>query len=144
LHDNVVEIRLCYRRSNETSYAKLIDTICGVGPVSALAIASEIGDVNRFPNEFKLFAYAGLVPRIYQSGNRDFKGHITKGDVLLKTMLLQCVPIHIKRKPNSPIAYAYNNIKVRAGKKKAKVGAAKRLLRTIYWMLKRDEEYHDQ
>ncbi len=46
-------------------YARLINTIPGFGPYGSLVIASEIGDINRFPDEFRLFSFAGVVPRIY-------------------------------------------------------------------------------
>ena len=48
-------------------YAKIIDTIPGIGKYGALSLAAEIGDIDRFPREDNIFSYAGLVPRIYQS-----------------------------------------------------------------------------
>ena len=73
-----------------------IDTIPGIGKYGALSIAAEIGDVDRFPREDNIFSYAGLVPRIYQSGSREYKGHITKGNSFLKYMLVVfvCSTIH--------------------------------------------------
>lgn len=130
--------------STVSHYARLIDTIPGFGPCSSFAIAAEIGDINRFPNEFRLFSYAGVVPRVYQSGDREWKGHITKGDTFLKTILLQCAHVHTRYSKNSIITYRYEECKDRIGKKKAKIGSMKRLLRVIYWMLKRNEEYHDR
>ena len=89
-----------------------------------------------------MFSYAGLVPRIYQSGDKEWKGRIMKGNTFLKTLLIECIIIHIRNCPESPITEAYNRIRVRTGNKKARIAATKRLLRVIYWMLKRDEEYH--
>ncbi len=125
-------------------YARLIDTIPGFGPHSSLIIAAEIDDIKRFPNEFRLFSHAGVVPRIYQSGDKEWKGHITKGNTFLKTTLLQCANIHVAHSKNSAVTYWYENNKYRIGRKKAKVAVMKRLLRIIYWMLKRNEEYHDR
>ena len=48
-------------------YAKIIDTIPGIGKYGALSIAAQLGNVDRFPREDNIFSYAGLVPRIYQS-----------------------------------------------------------------------------
>ncbi len=39
---------------------------------SALIIYSEIEDCSRFSNEEKVFSYAGLVPRVHQSGNTSY------------------------------------------------------------------------
>ncbi|MGC8618863.1 MAG: transposase, partial [Thermoplasmata archaeon] len=122
-------------------YAMLIDTIPGIGKYGSLAIASEIGDVNRFPREDNIFSYAGLVPRIYQSGSREYKGHITPGNKFLKYMLLECAHIHINREPDSPITEAYRRIKLRSGSNRAKIAAARHLLRLIYYMLKRNQTY---
>ncbi len=122
-------------------YAWLIDTIPGIGTYSALAIASEIGEVSRFRDAEHLEAYAGLVPRIYQSGNNEWKGHIMKGDKYLKTLLVECVRIHIMHCPDSWITKAYHRISENAGRKKATIAAAKRLLHTIYLMLIEDRRY---
>ena len=125
-------------------YARLIDTIPGFGPCSSLTIAAEIGDVNRFPNEFRLFSYAGVVPRLRQSGDNEWKGHITKGDTILKTVLLQCANAHLRFSKNSTVTYWSEDNRDRIGRKKAKIGSVKRLLRIIYWMLKRNEQYRDR
>ena len=73
----------------KNQYSKLIDTIPGIGKYGALAIASEIGDIARFPSEENIFSYAGLVPRIHQSRTREYKGHITSDNKFLKHMLVE-------------------------------------------------------
>ena len=125
----------------EDANARLIDTIPGIGKVSALIIASEIGDVNRFPSEENIFAYTGLVPRIYQSGNKEWKGHITKGNGFLKWTLVECVGVHIINSADPPITAAYERIRERRGNKKAKIAAARHMLRAIYYMLKRNQDF---
>jgi transposase len=57
---------------------KLLTSITGIGVYSALVIYSEIGDGSRFPTEDKVFSYAGLVPRVHQTGNEQYYGRITK------------------------------------------------------------------
>jgi transposase len=122
--------------------AKLVDSVIGIGKKSALAIAAEIGDVNRFADESRIFAYAGLVPRIYQSGENEYRGHIHGGDAFLRTLLVECVQMHIRLCPNSFITRAYYRIKQRSGYNKAKIAAARKLLQLIYVMLKRNEAYN--
>jgi Transposase IS116/IS110/IS902 family len=46
--------------------------------VLAYTIAAEIGDINRFPTPRKLAGYSGLCPRVYQSGERDLRGPLSK------------------------------------------------------------------
>jgi len=121
--------------------AVLVDTVKGIGKVSALSIVSEIGDINRFQSEKNIFAYAGLVPRIYQSGDTVWKGRITKGNTFLKWILVECVAVHVMHSKSSPITDAYERVKERCGKKKAKIAAARHLLRAIYYMLKRNQNF---
>ena len=130
-------------KSLVSHYARLIDTIPGFGACASLMIASEIGNINRFPDEFRLFSFAGVVPRLYQSGDKEWKGHITKGNTTLKTTLLQCANVHIRFGKSSAVTYWYETNRGRIGRNKAKIAVAKRLLRIIYWMLKRDEQYRD-
>ena len=56
----------------------LLDTIPGVGELLGLTIASEIGDVARFGSPRKLIGYAGLAPKINQSGDRSRTGALSK------------------------------------------------------------------
>ena len=52
--------------------------IDGVGRVTAEAIVAYIDDAKRFKNANQVGAYAGLVPRQYQSGTTNRLGRITK------------------------------------------------------------------
>jgi transposase len=128
-------------KSKTSQYARIIDTIPGIGKYGSLAIASEIGDVGRFSGEDNVFSYAGLVPRIYQSGSREYRGRITKGKTFLKYFLVECVQIHLVNDPDSSIAEAFKRIKTRSGSNKAKIAAARHLLGMIYYMLKRNMTY---
>ena len=56
----------------------LLDTIPGVGPLLELTLASEIGDLARFASPRKLIGYAGLAPKITQSGDRSRTGSLSK------------------------------------------------------------------
>lgn len=47
---------------------RLIETIIGIGFLSAVAIMCEIGDFSAFKNPKQLFAYFGLDPTVKQSG----------------------------------------------------------------------------
>ena len=59
----------------------LLDTIPGVGDLLALTLASEIGDIARFSCARKLIGYAGLAPKINQSGDRSRTGALSKGRI---------------------------------------------------------------
>jgi len=53
-------------------------TIPGVGPVTSLAFKATIDDTGRFLTSKALGAHLGLTPRVYQSGEIDRSGHISK------------------------------------------------------------------
>lgn len=55
-----------------------IPSILGIGMVSAATMIAEIEDITRFDNPSKLLAFAGLDPRLYQSGTSEYKGRMNK------------------------------------------------------------------
>jgi transposase len=59
-------------------YVPLLCTVPGISWVLAYTIAAELGDINRFPSPPKLAGYSGLCPRVYQSGERDLRGPLSK------------------------------------------------------------------
>jgi transposase len=58
--------------------ACLLDTIPGIGPPLGLTIATEIGEVARFQSPRKLIGYAGLGPRVKQSGQSSRTGELSR------------------------------------------------------------------
>jgi hypothetical protein len=60
--------------AGEDPRAELLMTMPGIGPLLGLTIAAEIGEVSRFSSPAKLVGYAGLAPRISQSGERSQTG----------------------------------------------------------------------
>jgi transposase len=80
-------------------------SVPGVGPVTALTFKSCIEDPGRFARSADAGAYAGLVPRRFQSGERDTKGHITKaGDPMLRRALYEVANNLLARvkRPSAP------------------------------------------
>jgi transposase len=121
---------------------KLLTTIPGIGPYSAMLIFSEIGNIHRFNSEEKLFSYAGLIPRIHQSGENGYHGRITKeGSKYLRWILVEAVQVHIRYAPESKITYHYYRVKKKRPNNVAKVAAARKLLQAIYHMLKNEDEF---
>jgi len=80
---------------------KLLQTIPGVGPITAVSFISEINNINRFPDSQKLTAYIGLDSRVYQSGiSIHGKGYISKrGNKILRTRLYNAASVAVLR-PN--------------------------------------------
>lgn len=121
---------------------KLLIDIVGIAPYSAAIIYSEIGDINRFPSENKLFSYAGLVPSVHQSGNNIYYGKITKqGSKYLRWILVEVIRIHLRFDPDSKLSKYYQKLSKRKPKNIAIIATSKKLLQIIYHMLKNNERY---
>ncbi|MCH8149327.1 MAG: IS110 family transposase, partial [Planctomycetes bacterium] len=58
-------------------YVKRLRSAPGVGPRLSEAVVAIINDPHRFKNGRQVGAYAGLAPRVFQSGEMDRKGGIT-------------------------------------------------------------------
>ena len=109
-----------------------IPTILGIGEVSAATIIAEIEDISRFDNPNKLLAFAGLDPRIYQSGTQEFKGRMNKkGSVVLRRVLMNCAESILMY---NPAFYTYYRKKRDEGKphRVAISHVARKLVRIIY------------
>ena len=86
----------------------LLETIPGVGDLLGLTIASEIGDVSRFPTPRKLIGYAGLAPRVHQSGERSHTGALSKaGSRTLRWAAVEAA--HARLAPSEPLAPALHD-----------------------------------
>jgi transposase len=120
--------------------AELLETIPGVGPILALTILAEIGDVERFHSAKHLSSYAGLVPSTRQSGETARHGHITKqGSAWLRWALVEAA-IHASMRPG-PLKNQYMKLKRRKGGKIARVAIARKLATYIYHMLKEGKDF---
>jgi len=75
----------------------LLESIPGVGPITAASFISEVGDINRFQKPEQLAAYAGIDPRVHQSGTSiNGKGYISKrGNKILRTRLFNAASVAV-------------------------------------------------
>lgn len=120
--------------------ADLLQTAPGVGPVTAATFIATVGDPRRFASSAQLASYVGLAPSVYDSGQTERHGPITKqGSGALRTAL--CEAAQQARRPNNPLNPYYLRVKSRSGHKKAMVAVAHRLLRIMYQMWKNKEEF---
>jgi transposase len=124
-------------------YVPLLLTVPGISWVLAYTIAAEVGDINRFASPRKLAGYSGLCPRVYQSGERDHRGPLSKqGPRYLRWALVEAAT-HACTHP----AYKdrYQATKARLGKQRgakvAQVDPASRLAEAIRQMLTRNEAF---
>ena len=130
-------------KTEDKELSKLIqnaETMDGIGKVARLVIASEIGDIKRFDNPKKLCSYAGLVPSQSQSGDRDYRGRITKqGSKWLRWILIQCAHVAIK-KPGKFQIYYYR-LKKKKNHNVAITATARKMLYIMWNMLYYNRPY---
>ena len=76
---------------------KLLQTIPGVGPITAISFIAEVGDVRRFNHSKQLVAFVGLDSRVHQSGTSvRGKGYISKrGNKILRTRLYNAASVAV-------------------------------------------------
>ncbi|HKZ18892.1 MAG TPA: IS110 family transposase [Acidimicrobiia bacterium] len=130
----------------EHPYLELLVTVPGIGHILAYTIASEIGDINRFPTPKKLVGYTGLAPRVHQSGGRDLRGPLTRnGPKHLRWALIEAA-VHAAHHP--VYAHHYQRTKQRLGRqqgpKVARVEVARRITTAIWWMLTKQQPFAPQ
>jgi transposase len=147
LLDETAEIEKNIRmQSRKYSEIHLLTTIPGIGIYSAMIILSEIGDINRFTNEEKLYSYAGLTPSVHQSGENTYYGHITKrGSKHLRWILTEAVRVHLiwtkKHTMETKVSKYYYRLSKKKPENVAAIAAARKLLQIIYHMLKNKNEF---
>jgi len=115
----------------------LLQSLPGIGQLSAAAILAEIGtDLTPFPTPEQLASWAGLCP-----GNRESAGiqkgrHTTHGNPYLRTVLVQCAWA-ATRKQGSVFETRFHHVAPRRGQKRAIVAIAHLMLTILYHMLKK-------
>lgn len=135
--------RRLYRELNKHSKSnkltKRLQSIPGVGPATAATFVATIDDPNRFPDAEKVSAYLGLTPSVYQSGDTEYRGRITKtGDKLLRWLLVEAAHVLLSRS-GTPCDLRTWGLKLQEtkGVGKARVAVARRLA-GIMWKMWKD------
>jgi transposase len=106
---------------------ELLSSAPGVGPMTAMRLALEWGDVTRFKSKEQFANYTGLIPSEYSSGEQVHKGHITKqGSRAVRAWLIESAWHAIKYDPI--LLEKYKAVMSRCGSaKKAIVAVAHKL-----------------
>ena len=117
--------------------ATLLGSIPGVGLKTIASFIAFVGDIGRFHSAKQLAAYCGLVPRVYQSGQRDAARKITKeGQAALRGYLIESVFAMMRTSFDFPLKRKYEEFRERMGARKAAVAIARKLVMMMYSMLK--------
>ena len=83
------QIRQRVREYDNELYS-LLKSISGIGPLTASALITELGDINRFSHIDDLSSFVGLIPRVRENGETIHTGGITfRCNSFLRTMLIE-------------------------------------------------------
>jgi transposase len=114
-------------------------TIPGVGPRLGELVVAIVDDPHRFRTAKQLGAYAGLVPKQYESGTMSRQGRITcRGNALLRAVLVEVG--WMMRRYNSWFEEIFDRVcrGAKTRKKIAVVAVARRIL-VCCWAMLRDQ-----
>jgi len=114
----------------------IMTSIKGIGDKTAANFLVEMGgDINQFERSGKIIAMAGLDPAVYQSGNHEGKGRITKrGNRHLRKIIWMMTTKVIQYSDIFKVYYLKRR-KEGLPYKKAVLATAHKLIRVIYAML---------
>jgi transposase len=134
------EILLAPRSEAFLDTQLILQTVPGIGDIWGLIIAAEIGPFERFPNADALEFWAGLTADLKESAGRTQSGNITKaGSAPLRWALCQAAMTLCQCDARQE-AIRQRYI-ARLGKAKANVVMGRRLLRTLYAMVRDKKPY---
>ena len=123
--------------ASENEDVKLLQTIDGVGPITALAFKAEIDDPKRFENSKDVAAYIGLTPRQYSSGEVHRQSGISKkGSKRTRYLLVEAASALLTRcKKWSKVKAWGIKLQKKKGTRKATVAIARKLAVIMHRML---------
>ena len=104
----------------------------GIGLINAATLIAYIGDGSRFSKADQLLNYAGMVPKLNQSGESNIHGKITKrGNYCIRRNIVQGGHKVMQMKPICPLTrFAYKRKKELVFNGKAAVAVAAKMLKT--------------
>jgi transposase len=130
--------------AQESEAVQLLESIPGVGPRTAETVVVYLDDPHRFQNAKQVSAYAGLVPRQFQSGEQDRRGRITRrGPSLLRKLLVECAWSLIRYNAWGRAVYQRLTHGGKAHRKQSIVALARKLLVRCWAMLRDKSKWRD-
>ncbi|TVQ19647.1 MAG: IS110 family transposase [Spirochaetaceae bacterium] len=131
----------------ESEEVRLLRSIPGIGFILAVVIASEIGDVSRFPSSAHFASYAGTTPRVHASGGKVRYGQV-RSDVnrYLKWGFAEAANTicQLRRRwTGRHVSELYNRVKLRRGHQTAIGAVSRHLAESVYWVLRKREPYRE-
>lgn len=136
------DTRLLAELESERDALALLQTIPGVDLIGAAMLLVEIGtDMESFGSADRLASWVGICPGNNESAGKRKSGHLRKGNLYVRRLL--CEFAHAASRTTSVFKSKFQSLVVRRGHKRAIIAIGHKILRTIFFMLKRREHYRD-
>ena len=119
----------------------MLKSIPGIDEIWSCIIAAEVGPFDRFPNADALEFWAGITPDNKESAGRTQSGNITKAGSTTLRWAIGKAAVTLCKSDARQEAIRQRLVK-RIGNPKANVAMGRRLLRTIYAMM-RDGTFYE-
>lgn len=117
-------------------------SMTGIDSFGAMLIVSEIADIKRFSTPESLVAWAGLCPTVYQSGDKEYHGHMRqKCNRRVRWMMIEAAGTAARHDPR--MAKFYEKTLARHGGKYSPTipHVANKMMRIIWKILTAHEKY---
>ena len=120
----------------------LLQTLPGIDLIGAAMLLVEIGtDMDAFGSPDRLASWVGVCPGNNESAGKRKSGRATKGNPYVRRLL--CEFAHSASRTTSVFKSKFQALLIRRGHKRSIIAIAHKILRTIFYMLKRGQYYRD-
>jgi transposase len=136
----------CAQVAAQSPLAQRLQTVPGVGVVTALRYVATVDDPGRFRHGAAVGSYLGLVPSEHSSGERQRKGAITKaGSAAMRAVLVQAAWAALRsRHRQEPMLCWARDVARRRGKQVAAVALARKLSGILFALWRDGTTYEPQ
>jgi len=139
----ILEQRIQEKLNPYATQFALLQEIPGVDETLAAVIIAELGvDMSVFGSVSQVASWTGVCPGNNESAGKRKSSRIPKGNVYLKTALVEAAQAAAKAK-GTYLRDKFYRLKARRGHKRAAVAIAHKILVAIYHMLSQQVSYND-
>jgi transposase len=134
------EIRELSKSEKYKEDAKNLISVPGIGILSAMVIITEISEIDRFSRFDSLNNYSGFLPTEHSSGGKEKKGHMMpRGNKKLKDIMIEAAWVAVRT--DTALKNKFEELKKRMKASKAIIIISRKLLSSIYHIMKTKETY---
>lgn len=141
--NDAIDARMRELMQEHNDLIRRMDKVPGVNELSAQYVLSELGpDLVTFADASALASWAGLCPGNNESAGKRRSGRSSVRKHHLKTIMIEVAWAAVKKK-GTYYRDKYWRLRYRLGPKKAIVAIAHRILKALFFIIKRGEEYRE-